>query len=85
LTLVLLGPGVFPPIVLDQRLELDEQAIVLQRIFGQIPAWFEAWEERPKNAIAERIMSFARLPLPNRVQKRVVAQGMAMLSVAELQ
>jgi hypothetical protein len=41
LTLVLRGLGVCPPIVLDQRLELDLQAAVLQRIFGQIAGSFE--------------------------------------------
>jgi len=35
---VLCGLGVCPPIVLDQRLELDLQAIVSKVFFGQIAA-----------------------------------------------
>jgi hypothetical protein len=41
LTLVLLDLPVCPPIVLDQRLELDLQPVVLEGIFGQIAASFE--------------------------------------------
>jgi hypothetical protein len=40
-TLVLLDLPVCPPIVLDQRLELDLQPVVLEGIFGQIAASFE--------------------------------------------
>jgi hypothetical protein len=48
LTLVLRGLGVCPPIVLDQRLELDLQAAVLQGIFGQIAGSFERPVSRQK-------------------------------------
>jgi hypothetical protein len=41
LTLVLLDLPVCPPLVLDQRLELDLQPVVLEGIFGQIAASFE--------------------------------------------
>src|SRR6266508_2482220 len=53
LTLVLLGPGVFPCIVLDHMLVLDLQVDVLQRIFGKIAHSFE----RPKNVFLEGIIN----------------------------
>ena len=51
LTLVLRGLRVCPPIVLDQRLELDLQLLVFQKTFGEIAAAFE------RAAMGQRVRS----------------------------
>jgi hypothetical protein len=59
-TVVLCGLGVCPPIVLDQRLELDLQAIVLKIFFGQIAALPERATSGERPPISERITRLRR-------------------------